>query len=1036
MGADLAAWMHPILEYLLDGPPVPPGTPPSKKYDGPWFQTQLLISTALGLSCFLLFSYARTRWPVLFASRTKLSGFSPHDGHINQSFFSWILPTIRTSEFTVLQIVGLDASVLLNFLKMSFYLFSVLSMMVVSILMPINYYNNGKMVDDDNDDDDWPDSSAFNATYSFHTDAPPPKSGSKFGDWIDLINDANSILFLHLVFAYAFTIITLRFLYTNYKRFVRSRQLFSLELVHSIAARTVMVTNLPSHLRGERALAEYFENMNLPVESVSLCREVTSLKDLIERRTEALLQLENAWVDYVGNPSSVSSYDPSLNVRTDDGTSGYLVDISNGGRLEAQHPPRLVVPNRPRPTLRAGGWWGRKIDALEHFEAKFKAADEAVRKKRKTGKFKSTQSAFVTFETMSSAEIATQIVHSPYNAQCVTAHAPEPRDIVWSNMGHSPSMLRVRELLVGAFMVLLFFFWLIPISGLATLLSYKEIKKAAPWLGRLIDHSPKIQALVQTSLPSVAVIGLNGLLPFMLEALSYFQGHQARSWVEYSLLKKYFLFLLVNVVGIFLLASTYWALVRDLANSPAKIPEKLAMALKRGSAKHFFLSYVVFQGLGVMPLQLLNLGVLVPRMFYRMFITRTPRDFAELNAPPMVNYGAVYPQAILVFVITLIYSIIQPLILIFGAVYFGVAYVVYKYKLLFVFYKPYESRGQAWPITFVRLIWGVVIFQLFMTGIFTLEKSWIFTTTMLPLIAFTVYWGWSMNKSFAGLGQHTSLSSVFEVQRGEATGEVARLRAGYPVPWSQSVLNRRRYAENDETLYVAPEDDRTDYSQPPMANWYYGILNTGKRRYGHPALTGVLPQPWLPIKKGQTLANHIDRGEGGGWGGDDQAVVLTLRRRTNSSPRKSRNRSVDALSRGNGGGDGEQAAALGNPWSDTRSERTGSGSLQFPSFPHSNQLSFDPATGVIMLPEHGNWMGDLDTDSSEEESSLARSGEEGHEVVGAQSAGGSVNGTPGAGPSGSGGGGGSTPEPSGRRATYYHHPERKKRMPGSFTGTR
>ena len=58
-------------------------------------------------------------------------------------------------------------------------------------------------------------------------------------------------------------------------------------------------------------------------------------------------------------------------------------------------------------------------------------------------------------------------------------------------------------------------------------------------------------------------------------------------------------------------------------------------------------------------------------------------DFAELNAPPMINYGVVYPQAILIFTITLLYSIIQPLILIFGAVYFGVAYVVYKYKLLF-----------------------------------------------------------------------------------------------------------------------------------------------------------------------------------------------------------------------------------------------------------------------------------------------------------------------------------------------------------------
>ena len=59
---------------------------------------------------------------------------------------------------------------------------------------------------------------------------------------------------------------------------------------------------------------------------------------------------------------------------------------------------------------------------------------------------------------------------------------------------------------------------------------------------------------------------------------------------------RYFLFLLINVVFIFLVGSTYWALVRDLANTPAKIPEKLALALQRGVAKHFFLSYVVLQG--------------------------------------------------------------------------------------------------------------------------------------------------------------------------------------------------------------------------------------------------------------------------------------------------------------------------------------------------------------------------------------------------------------------------------------------------------
>jgi hypothetical protein len=66
-------------------------------------------------------------------------------------------------------------------------------------------------------------------------------------------------------------------------------------------------------------------------------------------------------------------------------------------------------------------------------------------------------------------------------------------------------------------MALLLFFWLFPITFLASLLSYKEIKKAMPWLGDLIDRNDKIRAIVQNSLPSVAMISLNALAPFILE---------------------------------------------------------------------------------------------------------------------------------------------------------------------------------------------------------------------------------------------------------------------------------------------------------------------------------------------------------------------------------------------------------------------------------------------------------------------------------------------------------------------------------------
>ncbi|GLB41104.1 putative cytosolic domain of 10TM putative phosphate transporter [Lyophyllum shimeji] len=999
------------------GGELPPGTPPTQRFEGPWFETQLTISATIGIVSFLLFSYCRTRWPLLFAPRTKLKGFSPHEAHAHQAFFGWIIPTIRTSEFAVLQIVGLDAAVLLNFFKMSFYLFSVCSLFALTILMPLNWKHNKEL---EPDDDDWPGTEPPPTkppprdNFTFHFQPPGNRTGDPLGDWLDLINDANSYLSVHLIFTYLFTILALYFIYQNYRRFIRSRQLFSLELVHSIPARTVLVTNLPNHLQGERPLAEYFENMELAVESVTVCREVSTLKKLLDDRTEALLELEKAWVSYVGNPSSVEEYDPEVM----DSTQLVDADLEDGRTRQE----RLVVPHRRRPTIRPG-WFKPKVDALEYLERKFREADELVKKKRRTGRFRATRAAFVTFEKMSSAQVALQVAHTPHPGQMTTYPAPEPRDIVWSNMAPSALEVRTRDIIVLACMGLVLLFWVIPVSALASLMSYKEVKKSMPWLGRLIDQNDKIRALVQNSLPSMAMILLNACLPFILEGLTYLQGFRARSWIEYSLLKKYFLFLLINVVFIFLVASTYWQLVRELANSPAKVPEKLARALQAGRARHFFLSYVILQGFGIMPLQLLNLGVIIPRIFYRMFLTRTPRDYAELNAPPMINYGVVYPQAILMFVITLLYSVVQPLILVFGAFYFGMAYIVYKYKLLFVFYKPYESQGQAWPITFVRLIWGVVIFLLFMIGIFTLRQSFIISSLLLPLLAATIIWSWYVQKTFKPLSKFVSLSSVCEVQRGEETADVLRLKAGHPVTWSQSNLNRRRYAQNDDTLYVAPEDERTDYSQPPMAGWYDGVLNTGKRRYGHPALTGVLPEPWLPLKKGQTLANHNHRGDAPRVTKDNEAVVLTLRKRYNSvrgARPPSRTPSLAGPSNGLGtAGDVMHDSGVQNPWEDSppRPHRSGNNGL-------NHRLSFDVASGVIMLPESGDWLQD-DTDSDEEDFGTENTGGLDRSITEASDPGndqGSTSPT-------------TSPSRTSRYGTYFHHPERRRQpIPGAFPG--
>lgn len=237
----------------------------------------------------------------------------------------------------------------------------------------------------DEPDDDW------SSLDDPGTGNPPP---TKQRDWLDLISDANSYLSVHLLFTYLITLIALRFIYQNYRRFIRARQLFSLELVHSIAARTVLVSGLPPHLRGERALAEHFENMNLSVESVSVTREVGSLKSYLDKRTKALKKLESAWVDYVGNPSTVESYDPSDQALSGEADPGVVESQSQSNNV--------VVPHKKRPTLRPG-WFSKKVDAIEYLESEFQKADELVRRRRRTAKLKATDSAFVTFENMSSA---------------------------------------------------------------------------------------------------------------------------------------------------------------------------------------------------------------------------------------------------------------------------------------------------------------------------------------------------------------------------------------------------------------------------------------------------------------------------------------------------------------------------------------------------------------------------------------------------------------------------------------------------------
>lgn len=500
----------------------------------------------------------------------------------------------------------------------------------------------------------------------------------------------------------------------------------------------------------------------------------------------------------------------------------------------------------------------------------------------------------MTFVDASSAQIASQTVHYPLPGFCSTSLAPEPRDIVWSNVSLPPGERRTRQLMVSFLLFFIFIAYLPPLLFLASLLSPDAINKYAPWLMKWLEKDERLKALITNSLPAIVLSGFNALMPLFLEWSGYLQGLKSRSLIEYSVMKKYHVFLMVSVIFIFLITRTAWGVLEELAENPLSILQKFSQELPQ--ARHFSLSYVVLQSLAILPIQLLQLPVILSRSWQRIW-TRTPREHAELNAPPQLFMGTVYPQALIVFTLCILYGVVSPIINLFGAIYFGIGYVVYKYKLMFVFYKSYESKGQAFPLSAQRCIWALVLFQIFQLSLFSIRKQILMSFLSFPLLVFTIWFGHHLYKTFEPLSDHVNLASIAEVSRPEAVEQINEISTagnsntdtlsspltdsakdstsntapkaldrtqsinhygdgdglGSLLPVGIKPMRRnknplkteralskmawKKPPERDETLFVAERDKHTDYTQPPANDYFPGVLNTGRRRYGHPAIT-------------------------------------------------------------------------------------------------------------------------------------------------------------------------------------------------------
>lgn len=740
---------------------------------------QISISITLGIVAFLAFCWLRPRWKGLYAARKKQTDHATALPEMPDSFFGWILPLWRITEEQVLASAGLDAYVYLHFFKMAIKFLLVTFVFSLVVIKPVH---------DQFSDVKPPVKNS--TTISQHIEAR-----SEFVDLLSAVTEySTDYLWMYLAFAYLFTCLAMYLIVSETRKIIEVRQQY-LGSQTTITDRTVRLSGIPPELRSEDKIKEFIEDLEIgKVESVMLCKNWKDLDNRLAQRKTVLRKLEEAWTIYLGkrkverNLATLPVVQPpphGLDIDVDENEHSHLLN-------DAERDPDDVVPDsHTRPIAKI--WYGRfklryrNVDAINYYEDKLRSLDDEIKALRKR-EFEATPLAFVTLDSVASAQMAIQAVLDPSPLQLLANSCPAPSDVVWSNTYLPRSKRMARAWGITALIALLTVVWsflLLPIAGALNTCSIHEVW---PGFADLLDSHVVLQSLVNTQLPTLAATLLNVAVPYVYDWLSNLQGMISQGDVELSVISKNFFFTFFNFFIIFTTLGTASGFVDmfhkfgQQLSKTSEIANALALSLQR--LLTFYVNFIILQAFGLFPLRLMELGALTLYPI-NLIGSKTPRDYAELVQPPIFSYGFFLPQTMLIFIICMVYSVLRESwkVLLAGLAYFMIGHFVHKYQLLYAMEHRQHATGRGWMMMCDRVIVGIVLFQLTTAGQLALQQAFYRAAAIIPLIFGTLWFGYVYSRTYRPLMKFIALKSLreqSELGRAVQEDEFA-LNGGQPV---------------------------------------------------------------------------------------------------------------------------------------------------------------------------------------------------------------------------------------------------------------
>ncbi|KAG5562254.1 hypothetical protein RHGRI_005100 [Rhododendron griersonianum] len=429
---------------------------------------------------------------------------------------------------------------------------------------------------------------------------------------------------------------------------------------------------------------------------------------------------------------------------------GYKKKLAHAEAVYAES-KKTGKPEGTKPTNKTGflGLLGEKVDSIEYYNQKINESVSKLEAEQKvTLGEKQQASALVFFTSRVAAASAAQSLHAQLVDTWTVMDAPEARQLIWPNLPKNFYERQIRQILVYVIVALTILFYMIPIGLVSAVTTLANLKKILPFI-KPIANIVAIKTVLEAYLPQIALIIFLALLPKFLLFLSKEEGIPSESHAQRAASGKYFYFSVFNVFIGVTVGGTLFDSLKEIEKDPKSIVDILATSLPANAT--FFLTFVAlkfFVGYG------LELSRLVPLIIYhlkRKYLCKTEDELKAAWTPGDLGLATRVPSDLLVITIVLCYSIIAPIIIPFGALYFAIGWLALK-----VYVPSYESYGKMWPHIHTRLVAALVLFQVTMFGYCGIKKFY-YTPLIVPLPILSLIFAFFCSKKFYRFFQATAL---------------------------------------------------------------------------------------------------------------------------------------------------------------------------------------------------------------------------------------------------------------------------------------